>query len=423
MNQRIPTQKKNTVYLVLFLYWLILLIWQNLRSAANRDSTDMIIKSCLIVSLTAYFLMRSRTVNSTALFVFFAYLLINTATKLTSSVFQFSDAMYYFFPLLLFLVTVGFGGNSTISKDELLKLFYMLTFTVLYIVAYSWIFQAEKYLQALSVKNAYGNELSSFLNSSHEFGYYLAFGIMAAIMCNDLDDHINAARRTYLIVVIVLFSISLILTYSRTAILMFAVMLLWYVFSSGQRKLKQILLAVLFLLAVVVIVDKSLREYFFEIVFKSNNDAGRDELTNSGLKIFMDAPIGNQLFGYNLNSIIRFVEQQFGHRNFHNAYIQTLVCNGVVGIVFPIGCFIYEAVHIARTMRIAPNWKRLLKLFYSFEAALMISMLFQTNDLFASSIDSYFLTLFGFLIPIYVDNALREDVFVGDAVSEDAGKN
>lgn len=409
MNQRITPPKKNNVYLILFMYWLILLVWQNVRSAANRDSIDTIIKACLIVFLTVYFVMRTKTVKSSVLIVFLAYIFIISVTKLTASSFQLADAMYYYFPFLMFLVTMGFGGNSTISKDDVVKLFYMLTFTVLYIVIYSWIFQTDKYLHAFSVSNAYGNELTSFLASSHEFGYYLAFGIMGAILCNDLDAKMNSLRRTYLIFVIVLFSVSLILTFSRTAILVFLSMLLWYVFSSGQRGLKRALLIVVVILAVIIIVVQPIREYVLQIVFKNNNDAGRDELATGGLEVFQRAPLINRLFGYDKYTIGRYLSREFSHSSFHNAYVQTLVCNGIVGVLFVVGCFIYEAIHIARTMRISPGWRRLSNLFFSFEVALLISMLFQTNSLFASSIDSYFLTLFGFLLPIYADNAIRQD--------------
>lgn len=411
MNQRITPPKKNNVYLILFMYWLILLIWQNVRSAANRDSIDTIIKACLIVFLTVYFVMRSKTVKSSVLIVFLVYILLISVTKLTASSFQLADAMYYYFPFLMFLVTMGFGGNSTISKDDVVKLFYMLTFTVLYIVIYSWIFQTDKYLHAFSVTNAYGNELTSFLASSHEFGYYLAFGIMGAILCNDLDAKMNSLRRTYLIFVIVLFSVSLILTFSRTAILAFVSMLLWYVFSSGQRGLKRALLIVVLLIAFAIIVIKPLREYVLQVVFKNNNDAGRDDLAISGLSIFKSAPLMNRFFGYDMHTVRRYLVNQYSLSSFHNAYIQTLVCNGITGVAFQVGCFIYEAIHIARTMRISPGWRRLSNLFFSFEVALLLSMMFQTNSLFASSIDSYFLTMFGFLLPIYADNAIMTDAF------------
>lgn len=405
-------QKKGKhVYIMLFLYWLILLIWQNIRTAANRDGIDTVIKAGLIVFLTIFFYFCSRNIKSNILIVFLFYLLVYSFSKLTASKFDLSDAMYYYFPLLMFLVTLGLGGNSTISKEELIRLCYMLIIAVVYIVIYAMIFQSAAYVQAITAHNAYGNELTSFLESSHEFGYYLAFAIMSAILCMDLDEKMNPAKKAGLIIAIILFSLSLILTFSRTAIVAFIVMLLWYVFSSGKRKLKQTLFGVIFAILIIIVVVKPLREYFLLVVFKDNNDAGRDDLATAGIEIFKRAPLGNMLFGYDRHAVQSYLVRWFRHTNFHNSFIQTLTCNGLIGVAFTIGCFIYEAVHIAKAKKYSPEWKKLSNMFFSFEAALMISMLFQTNSLFASSIDSYFLTFFGFLLPIYVDNAIMQNVF------------
>ena len=419
-------QKKGKhVYIMLFLYWLILLIWQNIRTGENRDGIDTVIKAGLIVFLTIYFYFCSRSIKSNVLLVFLFYLLAYSFAKLTSAKFDLTDAMYYYFPLLMFLVTLGMGGNSTISKEDLIRLCYMLIIAVFYIVVYAMIFQREAYLQAIRASNAYGNELTSFLASSHEFGYYLAFGIMAAILCMDLDEKMSPAKKAGLIIAIIMFSLSLILTFSRTAIVAFIVMLLWYVLSSGKRKLKKAIFGIVFASLLLILIIAPLREYFLLVVFKDNNDAGRDELAAAGLEIFKRAPLGNMLFGYDRHSVQRYLARWYRHSSFHNSFIQTLTCNGLIGVAFPIGCFIYEAVHIAKTVKLAPEWKRLANLFYSFMFALLITLLFQTNSLFASSIDSYFLTFFCFLLPIYVDNAIRQGVFetkVPEEVCDDHAK-
>lgn len=405
-------QKKGKhVYIMLFLYWLILLIWQNIRSAENRDSIDVVIKAGLILFLTVYYFFCSHSIKSDVLIVFLFYLLVYSFSKLTAETFDMPDAMYYYFPLLMYLVTLGLGGNSTISKEELIRLCYMLIVAVLYIVLYAMVFQSETYIQAITTSNAYGNELKSFLASSHEFGYYLAFGTMSAILCMDLEMNMNPIKKAGLIIAIILFTASLILTFSRTSIVAFIVMLLWYVFSSGKRKLKKTLFGVIFAILIIIVVVKPLREYFFLVVFKDNNDAGRDDLATAGLEIFKNAPLGNMLFGYDQHAVQKYLARWFHHSSFHNSFIQTLTCNGLIGVAFPIGCFIYEAVHIAKARKYSPEWKKLSNMFFSFEAALLISMLFQTNSLFASSIDSYFLTFFGFLLPIYVDNAIMQNVF------------
>lgn len=412
MSQTLIKEKKSkNIYLALFLYWVILLLWQNVRSAANRDTVDTAIKAGLIFLLSVYFFFQSRNMHRNVLIVFFFYVFLYAFTRIPAATFELADVMYYFFPLVLFLVTLGMGGSFTITKTELVRLGYMLTAAVLYIVLFAIITQPEKFLEAVKVQNAYGNELSSFLASSHEFGYYLSFGIVAAGLCLELDDHMNSVRRAYLIIVIVLFAISLILTFSRTAILAFLSILLWYVFASGKRKMKKIVFVIVVIFALVIICIRPVREYTIHVVFKNNNDAGREEMAYSGIQIFKNAPIYQALFGYDRQRVYNYLAVNFRHGNFHNAYIQTLVCNGVIGLLFPLGCFAYGVYHILRTQKLAPEWKRLSNLFYSFIAAMAIVMMFQTTCLFASSIDSFFLTFFCFLLPIYVDNAIIDGTF------------
>lgn len=407
------------LYLALFLYWLILLIWQNIRTAANRDGMDMVIKASLIVLLALYFLYNSQSVKRYVMIVFLLLVSIYAVTKLTAEGFSFDDAMYYFFPLLMFLLTLGMGGTCTITKKQLTQLCYMLTFAEMYIVVYALIFQPEKYVEAITVTNAYGNELTSFLTSNHEFGYYLSFGVMAAILCLELDGRLNAGRKAYLITAIVSFSVSLILTFSRTAIVAFAVMLFFYVVFSRRKTMRKVLIFTMLGAMAVVFLIPPLREYFLLIVFKNNNDAGREVLIDAGMTMFWRGTLLNKLFGYDRQTAVQYLADTFRHGSFHNSYVQTLVCNGLVGLSFLIGCLIYEACNIYRTVKAAQQWKWLIKLFYGFLGAMLVTMMFQTNDLFASSIDSYFLTFFAFVLPIYVNNAVRQGVF--ESAASEAG--
>ena len=169
----------------------------------------------------------------------------------------------------------------------------------------------------------------------------------------------------------------------------------------------------------VVFLIPPLREYFLLIVFKNNNDAGREALIDAGMTMFWRGTLLNKLFGYDRQTAVQYLADTFQHGSFHNSYVQTLICNGLVGLSFLIGCLIYEVCNIYQTVKAAQQWKWLVKIFYGFLGALLVTMMFQTNNLFASSIDSYFLTFFAFVLPIYVNNAVRQGVFEADAA--DAG--
>ena len=45
----------NKVHIVLFVYWFVLLVWQNVRSAGNRGAVDTLIKAGLIMLMVVYF--------------------------------------------------------------------------------------------------------------------------------------------------------------------------------------------------------------------------------------------------------------------------------------------------------------------------------------------------------------------------------
>lgn len=64
--------------MVLFVYWFILVIWQNIRSGDNRSGMDVIIKVSLLLFLVCCYLFKSHKVNRNALLIsyiwFFCYL-------------------------------------------------------------------------------------------------------------------------------------------------------------------------------------------------------------------------------------------------------------------------------------------------------------------------------------------------------------
>ena len=417
MKQNTREKKRKGIYLILFMYWLVLLIWQNIRGTDNRDTMDIIIKAFLVLALATGFFLRKRTINCTALVIFLIYTVIYAVTKIPTATFTFGSAMFYFFPLIVFLLFLGVGTNFTITRKELVRLCYILIVTVAYIALYAMIFQSEKYIQAITAQNAYGNELSSFLTSSHECGFYLALGIMASILAFELDGKPNAFKSTFLVICIVLFSVTLVLTFSRTAILAFFAMFLWYTFSSGRRKLKKVFLCIAIAALLIVALIPQIREYFLLVVFKNNNDAGRNELAEAGFGIIKNSSAYNLLFGYDQAAVKNYMMATCGHASVHNAYLQTFVCNGFIGFAFLIGCLLYLAYHIHTTIKKVPDCKRLMMLFYGFLLAFVIIMAFQTSILFSSTIDSYFLTLFCYVVPIYVGNAIQQGTFEEEAVA------
>ena len=97
--------------------------------------------------------------------------------------------------------------------------------------------------------------------------------------------------------------------------------------------------------------------------------------------------------------------------SFHNAYLQQLVANGLLGVVILISITVVTFRDISKTIKLQTEWSRIPKIFIAFNCASLAFMMFNTTCVFASSIDSYFLTLFVIIIPKYVNQSIREGTF------------
>ncbi len=404
-------KKDNKIWLALFCYWLTLLIWQNVRTAVNRGSLDLLVKGVMLAFLVFIYLLNNRYIKRDILLICIVYLAIIAVSKLPQGIPTTDDLLYYAFPIVMLLLLCGVGGEFTVNKKQLLSLCNCLIVTVSYIVLYALIVHTDSFLYAADVTNAYGNELRSFLASSHEFGLYLAFGMMAILLCMELSEHIGSFLRAVYIITFSVFAISLILTFSRTSIVAFALMLVCYlIFFSKAKTGRQILLISLFVLLTVLLIP-SARRYLTEIVFKNNNDAGRGEMLGAGWDIFMRCDLRGKLFGIDRERAQMLLYYRYRHMSFHNAYIQVLVTNGICGIAFFATAIFITVRSICRTLKKHLQWRSLTLLLFAFLGAACFYMMTQTTILFASSIDSYFISLFGIVVPQYVCNAICAGTF------------
>ncbi len=150
-----------------------------------------------------------------------------------------------------------------------------------------------------------------------------------------------------------------------------------------------------------------------QIVFKGNTDSGRKQLFHVGLGIYREAGLFEQIFGMNYSQYVAKVNSITLHSNVHNAYLQILLTMGLKGIVF-LGIVLFGSIVLGiKTIKdkTAKNYKNILAVMLALNTAPLICMLTTTGALFASSIDSYFLTLCAIIIPKYVCNAIRSGTF------------
>ena len=402
-------KQRNRSLIVLYLYWMTLLIWQNIRSVGNRSGTDVAIKLLLVFALSICFLMESRVIGIRPFLVALIFGALTAAPFFVSGTFSVSILIYYLFPVLLFVLTYVVGGQFQVSKQQLMFFLRCIVVSVTYIVVYGLLFCWEQYEQAISAKYGYGYELTSFLTSNYEYGLYLAFGIMSAILLLELDSERRKVHIFYWLCVVA-FAITLVLTFSRTSIIAFLVMLSVYLMSYRKSRVSRRILMLCIIGFLLLVALPPLQNYFIKVVFKDNATSDRPELIVAGLRIFSNYSVYEKWFGsLSANAMVKNLTE---HSNLHNGYLQMLLTNGFKGFIFLAG-LILEMLHTNRRAlkRRSVEEKRLIKTFQGFLMAGCVFMFTTTSTLMYSSIDSYFLTMFVILVPKYVRNAIRCDMF------------
>lgn len=400
MNQSTPKDKKLAIRM--FIYWAVLMVWQNFLTY-NRDSnTTTIIKIGLLLFLCVSFFSAGASVKSGAFCVwalFFADTLLTMLLNGEALVGR--STIYYLFPPVFFLLTLLLRSDYQIDKKQYLLFLYCLIITVLVMVLYGVIYMWDYYAKFLSRERAYGSELTSFLYSSHEYGMYLVFGITAVIIWYQSTDRISSHILALLLLLV--FGLNLFLTLSRTSFLACVVLILAYILTSSSAGTKKWFLIVIFAMLLVTFLVPGVLEFVQRILLKENNDAGRFEMWNAAIEKYNSGTVANRFFGYGYTEIMQFTKSNFAHSSVHNSYLQVLLVWGLTGLLFLIGANIYSIVHSVRLFRYDRN---MAAVFLALSLSQIAFMLTNTACLFQSVIDSYMLTVFTLVIPRYVGNSI-----------------
>lgn len=408
------TNQKNNVHIVFLIYWCVLVVWQNISGSSNRSGMDLLIKLALIITLSLYcFFHTNRYVGRNFLylvaFAIFLSIPFMSVEQISSNI-----MISYLFPCLFIFLTFVLGDKYEINKRQLITFFNVVIFVVVYMAIYAIIFCSEQFLSAFSLSSAYGHELSSFLPSNHEYGLYLVGGITGCFICLHLKRHLALRQRFPYIVALIFFIPNLILTYSRTSIFGMACILVIYVILSDKNKLKRVIIGVLTGAVVVVCSVPALRSFFMLIVFKNNNLAGRDTLSDLAIEFFRTGSVFKKLFGHGITESRIFFEQTTSHGSVHNAYLQILIYFGVIIFGFMIVFLISQLYANIKLYQKEKFWGAVC---IAVLVMCICVMFVNTAYIFNSLIDSYFLTIISIIIPKYVRNSINAgtfDIEVGD---------
>ena len=404
IDSKLKKTKSFSICDVFFVYWFVLVIWQNISSLTSKSGFDSIIKAFLLISLVFYFHLKSNKLHLKhfiiVLFVmiYFLILLFNETN------YSFSTLTSYFFPPIFAYLVYCVGNSFQVSENQYHRYLKFLIAVVWYMVIYSFIFEFNKFLNVFSISSAYGNELTSFFVSNHEYAMYLFFSIVSCFILLIKNKRNNFKKFFYIFSVFV-FGINLILTYSRTALLACFVMIFIFI-CIDKSKLKKWLISLIIISIFVILCSSSIRSYIYTIVFKENNDAGRLDLINIAINKFNSSSFFIKVFGNGYSSTYSFLKQVTSHGSVHNAYLQVLLTNGIIGLFLLLFLLINNIIQALKMIKTDRFYGAI---FSGLAFSLVFFMLTNTAVIFYSPIDSSMMTIFAVIIPKYFRNWLYKN--------------
>lgn len=406
-NQSEHSFRKNVGFMFV-IYWGILVFWQNVSGAQTRGTIDTIIKIGLLAYFIGFYLRRAKVINIKIIPVFFlAFSLIITATG--ESQFSLSNVIAYAYPILFLSMVYGFGDGHEINRSQLVSFCNCVIGITLYAAIYAILFRWDQFAGALSLSAAYGSELCSFFISNHEYGMYLVAAIISCLLCLKYTLKINKKRKIIYIIAIALFSVNLILTFSRTSLLGLGIFLIVYCLFEKAKARKWIIMIAVAII-VIMTLSPTISTFVNNIVLKENNTAGRDVLFAQGVQYFQNGTLFEKIFGHGINAPRLYFESYYDHGSVHNGYLQVLLYYGLVGFISMSAFILHQVIVSIRFLKVDRHIGAISLALLLSAAAMMFT---NTAIIFTSAIDSYFLTIFFIVVPKYLRNSARTKDFYG----------
>ncbi len=402
------TAKQPNLCLVFTVYWIVLLAWQNLFNTQLQGAADALLKMCLLAFLTFSFLRCSIMIKKSSFILWAVFVASQLVTFLLCDLelFSFGILVSYVYPALMLFLVYCIGGDSIVTKRQIDGMNNAVLIVLAVSIVYTLVFEPDQYITALTAKDSgYGNELTGIFISMHEYAQYLFYGIAVCL------DRIGNRKFNPIInaILIAALTITLICTFSRTAIVGFLVYLVVYAVMGYKTKKGRVVLIGLTVVALIIICVPIFREYAYRVVWKSGNTSSRNELFAFAIDYFKNSDLFHQIFGNGISSVRSDFLSQIGYGSVHNGFIQVLLYYGIAGLVFLIGLYVQQFIEIVRFFKIDKGVAlfSLGMLIFTF-----VSMIPNTMVIFTSSIECYFMTVMMIVIPHYQRNAVLKGKYV-----------
>ena len=402
---------ERKLILSLYFYWFILVLWQNMGSYMASSAMALALKLGLVAMLTAIFFVRKDTclrfVNLFFWSLFCLHAVFLFATK--EKGFGGTTLIYYIFPVLFSFLTLVCQSGAQVDKKSYLLFLRLVVATVAYMALYSLIFQTEHFTSFLRLERSYGNELSSFFLSNHEYGMYLVFGITAVMVWYQNTE--KRGVHILQLLLLLLFGVNLLVTLSRTSMLACGVMVLVFVFFSKKNGVKKWFLFFIAVVLLALIFTPGSEDFISTILMKENNDAGRFDMWQAAVEKFQSGNTVQRLFGWGHTNIEVYLQRNFLHNTVHNMFLQTLLVWGIAGLTFQVGII---ASSIVSAVRLWKKDRNMCAIFLALSFSAVAFMFTNTACIMQSPIDSFMLTVFTVIVPKYVANAIHAGTYATD---------
>lgn len=336
MNKKIHANTINRHFLNgIFLYFLATAIpgLFNIQTGSTKFYIFSSISLIIFIAWSLYFSMSKKISSGYFLRYFFIYTFLiiififnsiaNTNINMVSMISSAQPILSVVY-LLIFFVLFRKTKLTLNGFNHYLRLFvYFMVFAGLYNILVNY----QNILNFSTIINPYQYDFKSLFYNKNVFGYMLALGSASAIYLYSCLQKQNKEKKIYVFILVFLL-LNLLLTLSRGGIIILLIFIIIYSIIKYRSRSIPIFFGITIIITCLV---NTLGASFIQdnIIRSDEGTTGRDTLQSFALQRFSEI---NPLIGEG-NKSIKIIDKKFGHSSYHSVYVETLMTQGLVGIV------------------------------------------------------------------------------------------
>lgn len=249
--------------------------------------------------------------------------------------------------------------------------------------------------------------IKSFFANRNQFAFFLYISIISTFFVLQ-----NLNKKIYKFILAIFF-INLVLTMSRTGILVVLIFIFLMFLSSNKVSKKSKIFIMLNFVVILVVAFTIIIMFFPEVWNKLNsmffriehvkNLSGRTDIWSVGINLLIQNPI-NFLFGvgrFNSTSLLHFATKTF--TQFHNIYLDILLTSGLIGLVY-FSFIYYNVIRKIIKSNLSKNLKRTYICMY---ITYGIYILFESCGRFSLGSSDTLCLIFFITIPLLHSNSIK----------------